>query len=254
MPKPEIINLYKHAIPKKYLQPVTHYDNEKEIGITIPSRLLCIGSSGAGKTNYIACLIRLIGVFKKIWLFCLNTEEPIYAWMIDHFANETKRINKQLRKENKPEIDDILKHSNKLSDIPKVTSIPLSDSPTLMIFDDLINDKSLERSNIMDIWTLGRKQGITSIFCSQSFFKIPMILRQNSNYIVIKKISQKSDFLRIIREYNLELDKEEFVHLYKECIKKMTDNLTIDVNENNINKKFRHNFQPIILDEQEENL
>lgn len=68
-----------------------HYPNEDKIHITLPARILDIGSTGSGKTNIILNLIKQIGIFDKIVLLAKQLDEPLYEHLIKTYRTLEKK-------------------------------------------------------------------------------------------------------------------------------------------------------------------
>jgi hypothetical protein len=70
-------------------------------------------------------------------------------------------------------------------------------------------------------------------------------MRRNCNYVIIKKINSSRDINLIIREYSLDISKEQFNKIYQDIIKEDILNfLLIDIDAPPENR-FRKNFTPI---------
>ena len=110
---------------------------------------------------------------------------------------------------------------------------------TLLIFDDMINDLSFPV--ISEIYTRGRKRGISTIFLSQSFYSTPKILRQNINYCIILKLGGTRDVNAILREISIGLTKDELMYMYDTATRKKFDVLIINLDKSG-NQRYRHNF------------
>lgn len=224
-----IINFYD-KIDKKYLPPKVSYNNEEKVNISLPVRGLLIGSSGVGKTNFLLNLIANIGAFNRIYLFVKDPEEPLYKFLIDHFQKIEKKVK-----------DQIVFYSNDPTEIltyedfdPKYNN--------LVVFDDLINSKSKDLERCANLYTMGRKRNVSCLFLSQSFFKIPLIIRQNSDVVFILRVNTVRDLHRILGEYQLDATRDEIEQMYKIATKKKGDCLLIDVATTNPNLRYRHNF------------
>jgi hypothetical protein len=226
------------ALPKRYLERSQKYKNYKHVGIDLPARILVIGSSGSGKTNWLISMIRIFGCFRRIYLFAKCLDEPLYRMLIDYFA----RLEKKLKTE-------ILFYSNDITEIPTASSMAADGDPVLVILDDLINAQNLMKSNVPDLFTMGRKSGITTILLSQSYFKVPQLLRQNSSFIVLKKVASSRDLVRICSEYSLGIDSKELIRMYKSCVKGIEDFMIISPNDYE-GKQFRCGFKPIRVPDQ----
>jgi hypothetical protein len=103
----------------------------------------------------------------------------------------------------------------------------------------MINDLSFPV--ISEIYTRGRKRGISTIFLSQSFYSTPKILRQNINYCIILKLGGTRDVNAILREISIGLTKDELMYMYDTATRKKFDVLIINLDKSG-NERYRHNF------------
>jgi len=85
-PKKDLINkhgmvdFYK-SMPKKFLLQ-SHNPNFKEHKLNLPFRMLIIGGSGAGKTQTLMNMIRIMnGTFNNIHIITKNKDEPLYNYL-----------------------------------------------------------------------------------------------------------------------------------------------------------------------------
>jgi hypothetical protein len=83
------------------------------------------------------------------------------------------------------------------------------------------------------------------IFISQSFFKIPTVIRQNCSYIVILKLSQARDAKLILSEMGLGISKEELWSIYEYATDTKFSPLIIDLAAPK-SERFRKGFDEII--------
>jgi len=111
---------------------------------------------------------------------------------------------------------------------------------TLLIFDDMINDlKSFPV--ISEIYTRGRKRGISTIFLSQSYYSSPKIIRQNISYCIILKLGGSRDISSILRECSVGISKEDLLYMYNTSTRNKFGVLIINL-EKSGNERYRHNF------------
>ena len=186
--------------------------------------------SGTGKSNMIVNLIELFskgeGTFSSIEIFCRCKDEPLYQYLSD----KTKGIIK------------IYEDLNELKNI-KTYDKTLNN---LVIFDDLVFTK--DQSKISEFFLRGRKQGISLIYLSQSYYQIPKMIRLNSNYLVILKLGQKRNLNMIMSELSLGVTKDQLIKIYSYATRDKFSVLMVDLDEPNTNKKFRKNFLDTIED------
>jgi pyrimidine operon attenuation protein/uracil phosphoribosyltransferase len=228
----QIDNVYD-IIPKSYLDGQIKYDNEKLMNITLPANMLFIGFSGAGKTNLLTQLIKHFETFNKIVIYSKNLDEPIYKWMIDSFQKLEKKMGIS-----------IIEAYNNIDSVRPATEYNVKDN-TLIIFDDVINETK-KMKNILDLFIMGRKNNVTCMFLSQSYFRIPSIIRQNSQYIFIIKLKNLGDLKRILKDNSFDASPELLMKAYN-YMRSMSGHhfLLLDGKTNEQELKYRIDFNPI---------
>ena len=213
-----------HEVLLKQLKKKPKFD--KNTNMNIPFRLACVGSSGAGKTNWLMNLIKLTsGNFDRIVVNTKNKAEPLYQYLEMKIPSDQLEIYEGIEQ------------------IPDVDTYKDSKESILMIFDDLMLEK--DQKIIEEYFIRGRKVagGISCCYLSQSFVKIPMTVRRNVSYVILKKISSMKDITMIIKNYSLECSKEAVINMYNKATAKQTDFLMVDLDAPD---RFRHNFKTIV--------
>lgn len=221
----DIINMYE-KIPKNLLNKVEN-PNYKLHKLHIPFRMCIIAPSGSGKTNFVVNLIEKFssgkdGTFATIHILTKNKDEPLYNWLSS--ISDRIIINEGLH--NIPKLDDFDKSLNHL-----------------VVFDDLVLEKNL--NSIVDYYIRCRKMNVSVCFISQSFYKIPKIIRSNCNYMVILKMSGQRDVNMILSEFGLGVTKEQLMNIYKYATNEKLSPMIVDL-EANENERFRKGFLEII--------
>jgi hypothetical protein len=86
------------------------------------------------------------------------------------------------------------------------------------VFDDIWLAK--DQNAISELFIRGRKieGGISLCYLSQSCFKIPSTVRQQSQYVFLKKIPNVRNIKLLLTEYSLSATKDEILGMYKYCI------------------------------------
>jgi len=133
--------------------------------------------------------------------------------------------------------------------VPPVSNYKDVDGQILFIFDDLVNEGKKVQEAIGNYFIYGRKgaknnQGISCMYISQSYHGIPKIVRLQSNYIMLKKISSMRDLGMIMRDHNLNLTKEELIKLYNYCTDNIQNFMLIDCDAPP-EHRFRKNFDEV---------
>ena len=220
----EMVNFYAHKKMKEF---ITEYDNPHfdSHQIKVPFRLAVIASSGSGKTQWLLNLIsRMNDTFGHIYV-CYRTNEPLYDF-----------LQKQIGA-------DKITFFTQLSKFPQVNEMP-KDKQILCIFDDCVTYPEKQQEIIKEIAIRGRKfgRGVSMCYLSQSFYKIPRLIRLQFNYLIILKLGSKRDTEMIINECSIGIEKDELLSLYKDATKQKFNFLKINLETGNDNEKFSHNF------------
>ena len=84
---------------------------------------------------------------------------------------------------------------------------------------DIINNKKLNPI-VTELFIRGRKRGISIVFITQSYFKVPKDVRLNSTHFVIMKISNKRELQQIALNHSSDIDCKYFMKIYKKCTAK----------------------------------
>ena len=221
----KIINMYEH-IPKHLLNKVDN-PNYHLHKLKLPFRMCIVGPSGSSKTNFLINLLHLFssgdkGTFQSIHIITKNSDEPLYKWLVSKCDGIV--IKEGLN--NTPKLDDFDKDTNHL-----------------VVWDDLVLSKDL--SSVEQYYTRARKLGTSVIFISQSYFKIPKIIRNNCSYMVLLKLSGNREVNIILSEFGLGITKEQLLELYKYATNEKFSPLIIDMEED-VDKRFRKGFLEIL--------
>lgn len=185
----------------------------KDHGLQLPCYMLIIGGSGSGKTNVLLQFLQMAdNTFSKIAICVKNKDEPLYN-LLESKSKDTEFYEGGII----PPIDDFKDHKS-----------------SLIVFDDLVLEK--DQSKMQQYFIRGRKFGITCIYISQSYYRIPKLIRINCRYIILKKLASVKDLKLIISEYNLNDSITDILNLYNDATKDFTDFLLIDTQNNLFNK------------------
>ena len=220
-----IINFYEH-LPKN-LKKKPKFD--KSTNMSLPYRLILCGASGSGKTNVLLNLIKLQSQnFQRIVICTRNANEPLYNFLRMKIPEDQLEIHEGIEA------------------IPEPEFYADSTESILMVFDDLMLEKNQDEK-ISPFFIRGRKLagGISCAYLSQNYTKIPLNVRRNCNYVILKKISSNKEITAILKNYSLECSKEALITMYNNCTKNLTDFLMIDLDAPD-HQRFRHNFKQMI--------
>ena len=225
-------NFYE-LIDKKFLTDQVTYPNFKYTNIAIPSRICVLGSSGSCKTNWLMNFIAAVGVFDRITLYAKQLEEPLYMALVEGYKKLGKKLGITL-----------IEAFDNLDNV-----IPSTDYDVrlnnLVIVDDFMNSEAKKLAPIIDMFSMGRKNNITTVYIAQDYFEgIPKKIRRNTNLLIIMKLESPSDMKRIIAEQSISKEHVPTLVKFLETIRKesIRNFLLIDKTTNDDSLKFRKNF------------
>lgn len=214
------INFYE-VMPKEFLNE-TENPNFHLHNLKLPFRMAIVAPSGTGKTNFLMNLIHLFsqgrGTFPDITIVTRNKDEPLYNFL----ASKSDQIQIKEGMENLPILDKFDKDFNHL-----------------VVLDDLVLAK--DQSRIENYYIRARKLNVSVIYISQSYFRIPKLIRQNLTYLVLLKLSGERELKLILSEGGLGLDRDQLLALYNYATAEKFNALVIDY-EAPIEKRYRKNW------------
>lgn len=220
-----IINFYELKSVKKFMNKSINpnYNYHK---INVPFRSILIGSSGSGKTNLLMNILSVFpNTFNKLWIYT-KAQEPLYDYLQSVIPEDLIHISY----DNLQECENHLKNEDYYGQ-------------SLVIFDDMCNEKNQQVIN--ELYIRGRKigKGVSVIYLTQSYFKVPKVVRLQCQYIFIIKVSGVRDLKLILSEYNLNTTKEQLLKYYDKCCNSgvFGNFLLIDLNSTQ-DKTYRMNF------------
>lgn len=217
--KSGIVNFYE-IIPKKYINKVEN-NNYHLHNIEVPFRMCIVAPSGSGKTNFLLNLIKIMsvnkGTFADIYIITANKDEPLYNYL-------------------EGEIDGIFIKEG-LNSLPNLDDFD-KDYNHLVVLDDMITQKNLKP--ICDYFIRARKQNVSVVFLSQSYYAIPKVIRLNSNYLVLLHLGgAKRERTAILNEWNQDLDFDKLNKLFNDATSEHMRPLIITGGKIDKNKKYR---------------
>lgn len=215
-----VCNFYQ-KIPKCYLTK-TENPNFHIHNINIPCRIIVSSPSGTGKSNMVCNFIQHFcsgktGTFADILILTKDKAEPLYEFL------ETKGIEVKEGLHNLPDLNKFDKDLNHL-----------------IIIDDLMMAKNQDK--VCEYFMACRKKNVTIMYLAQHFYKIPIIVRQNSNYFVVLKLGNKKSLNLMLNEFCVGVDKDQLFKMYEYATKDKFNFLLINTDENDPLKRHRHNF------------
>ena len=113
----------------------------------------------------------------------------------------------------------------------------------LVVWDDLVLSKDL--SMVENNYIRARKLNVSVIFLSQSYYRIPKMIRNNCTYMVLLKLSGQREVNMILSEMGLGVTKEQLLKIYEFATREKLQGLLIDL-EAEPAERFRKGITQII--------
>ena len=174
----------------------------------------------------------------KIYLYVKDSYEAKYLYLIN------KRENVGLDHFDDPKA--FIEYSNDMLDAYKNIQDynPKNNRKILMFFDDMINNNKLD-SIVTELLTRGRKINISIVFISQSYFKVPRVVRLNTTHVFIMKIPNKREVQQIASNQSSDIDLKHFIKIFRKYTAKP---YSFFVNDTNLPSDHPLRFRNNLLD------
>ena len=147
----------------------------------------------------------------------LHTKDP-YDAKYQYLINKREKVGLDHFKDPKAFLD----YSNDMQDVYKNIEDynPNKKRKVLIVFDDMIadviNNKKLNPI-VTELFIRDTKLGISIVFITQSYFKVPKDVILNSTLFFIIKIPNKRELQQIALNHSSDIDFKDFMKIYKKC-------------------------------------
>ena len=218
------INFYQRADVQKF-SGKTRNPGFAVHNVAVPFRGVVIGSSGAGKTNWLMNMIHLFkDTFNHIYIFT-QAEEPLYSYLDSKIDSSLLTI--------------------VYNDLGKLNFDKFY-GQSLCIFDDMVNETDKAQSKIKELYIRGRKLGVSLLYLTQSYFQVPKLIRMQCNYVFILKLSGIRDLRLMLTEYSLGATKDQLQKMYEYVRESGMENFFMIDLQANDNKTYRKNWNEFL--------
>ena len=215
-----------------------HFKNENPLTVQHPARCLLVGSSGAGKSNLLLNLLLSKEVkitYNRIYMIVRDLTEDKTRYLQQYFSEIEHKIKKKTG-----ESIEIFTLSDKLEDIPDLDSDLDKNKQNLLILDDLITVKN--QKIVEDYYIRSRKKNVTCIYLTQSYFKVPRVIRLNTDYFFLFNVPSRRELTNLYQEFGNAFDcQRTFNQVVRESTKARSF-MIIDLKTNIPIMKYRKQF------------
>ena len=175
----------------------------------------------------------------KIYLYAKDPYEDKYQYLI----NKRERVGINHFNDSKAFIECYNDMHDVYENIDNYN--PDKENKILIVFDmiaDMVNNKKLNLI-VTELFIRGRKLNISLIFITQSYFKVPKNVRNNSTHFFIMKIPNKRELMQIAINHSSDINTKDFIEIYRKCTDKLYSFLAIDATlPSNNPLRFRKNL------------
>ena len=115
-----------------------------------------------------------------------------------------------------------IEYSNDMQDVYKNIDEYNADKEhkILKVFDDMIADmvnNKKPNSIVTKFFIGGRKLNISLVLITQSYFKLPKVVRLNYTHFFIMEIPNKRELQQIALNHSSDINSKDFIKIYKKC-------------------------------------
>ena len=191
--------------------------------IKINSRILCVGTTGSGKTSALLHYIHLMpGTFNKIIVYYKEREK-----LYDYLEKKLKGG---------------IEFHNSLADLPTLAEMRKNAKEAdryLVVLDDYMMELN-KYKNVADYFIYGRKKNITLFCLAQNYYTVPKPLRSQMTYLLLFFMTQQKDIKMVLSDFDT---KDKVLYdIYQDAIEKDGSFLKITVGKSSPNERFSKGF------------
>jgi len=217
-----VLNMYER-IPEEFLTVTPKNPNFDLHHFKIPFRAVVVAPSGSGKTNFVVNLIHLFsegeGTFNDITIITKDASEPLYRYI----ASLSPSIKVKEGLEFLPPLSKFDKNVNHL-----------------VVIDDMQLEK--DQKSIEEYYIRCRKKNVSILYLAQNYYQIPIVVRNNCNYLIMLKIGSQRELNAILKEQGLGISKEQMLKMYNYATNKKFSPFIVDVEATDNTQKYRKGF------------
>lgn len=227
-------------------------ENDERIHPLIPSqknmRVSIIGGSGTGKTSFLVQFVSKFMKVEKLYVCAKHLDQPKLKWLNEFYTEVENNINNKLRKQKKNATFKIIETwTNDLNEMPSVDELDKT-KKNVVIFDDMVMEPD-RLNKIPNYFVRGRHHGASVFYLSQSFFGIPRKIRLNTNYYAIFNLPSLTEITRIHREVAADLEKKEFLELFRIALEHPYNFFFIATEEKKKMLRYRQNLDGLLIEQ-----
>ena len=206
-----------------------------------PFRMLCIGSSGLGKTSMCVQMITKQTCFDKIYVISRHNTQSKYVYLKDYLEDIERSI----------EDSHNIKHkiielwSDTLDDLPDIKEGYDPAFRNLILIDDFNNLTKSEEKKIASYFCRCRHANASIILCNQLYFRSPRPVRLNLSHCVLFNNNNNREIQMLANELACDMTSQEFKKLYNTILDRPYQFMLIDNTASNKSLRYRRNWDEL---------
>jgi len=220
---------------------------EAEIINKFPSLTLCIGRSGSGKSNVVGNMLTkkefMKDFFDEIYLFSPTAKSDD---LVEHLKLKDDHIIEKLDESAITKLNKIVDDNTEKIKKNGIEATA-KNSKILILCDDCISEKVFIKSNILArLATAGRHALISTIISSQSYTRVPRVIRLQTQGLIV--FPSSNDEIELLAEdlCPAGMSRKDFLELIKFATSERYSFLFVNNMCKNPKEKFRKKFSEII--------
>ena len=229
--------------------------NGHELAPLFPSNIVICGTSGSGKSNVMLNILTKMLIFDKLYVFCKQPSEDKYRFIKKLFGPRYQILKRDDRMDDndfpdesdKEDLTDDIEKENEcnLFFSRDIRAIPNCRSfkkklQHVIIIDDMINEKNQKEAS--DLFIGGRKRNCMILYLTQLFYKVPKVVRGNSQYFLFFGNDDARQISNFAQTFCTSVTREQFMQLFKKATNKRFNFILCDFKTDVPQLRYRKNF------------
>ena len=214
------------------------------------SRIICVGGSGTGKTNFLCnALIKPQLKYEKIWMISKNLFQPKYVFLKKELNNTEFLLNKGARVKKREPYKIIEQWSDNINDLISLDELKkFKQYLNLVIIDDMPILSKQQQDTVGKFFCMCRHFNCTIIYLQQLYFQLPRSVRNNLSHIILFNNKNKKEQTMLAQQLGGNLEKGQFSKLYNKILSKKYQWFLIDNTTDDINLQYRQCYTKLLCD------
>ena len=202
---------------------------------------LIIMPRGGGKTSIVLNLLTLGYIpYDRAYIYGKTLNQPKYLYLKEYF--------KELEESIYEETDKKIQVGYFSEDIDNIDLKQLDPKKNnIMIFDDVLNEAN--QTEIEKVFCNARHYNTQIYYLAQEYFKVPKIIRVNTNFVILGKINSANQLRAIALDQAGDIEYDTFMKYYRSATSGSFNYFIIDKVTNHRYLKYRRNFDEILTEE-----